>query len=321
MAKVVKRALSGKHRSLDFVFDDYSESRVTTMGNILEVVTMQKPCYGPPIRKLDNDHYVDLRSGEVFEYEHGETRADDLRSVQRTMDRIRALINTNVTVTENCRWVTFTYQENMTDANRLYNDYKKFWAKFKRWCKASGYPDPEYITVQEPQGRGAWHIHAFFIWASKAPFIPNNEVLWPMWGHGFTKIKALRDVDNIGAYFSAYLSDMPLEDIERLSPEDAARVVDGCEVVAKEFVNEQELIKEKRFVKGARLKLYPAKMNIVRYSSGIKLPTVERMLYADAKEKIGSAKPTFSTLYAVVADDGSVRNSICKSYYNKAKKD
>ena len=47
-----------------------------------------------------------------------------------------------------------TYAENMTDTRQLYEDYFRFWKRFTYWCKKNGHTKPEYITVQEPQGRG-----------------------------------------------------------------------------------------------------------------------------------------------------------------------
>ena len=296
-------------------YDNNSPCKVTTMGNILEVVTMQKPVSPPPIRKIDADHYVDLRTGEVFDYERGDTRADSLQGIRRTLAHIRNLVNTNVTEPENVRWVTLTYAENMTDTKRLYRDYEKFWKKFLYWCKRNGISKPEYINVIEPQGRGAWHCHVFFIWDEKAPYIPNNEVLQPMWGHGFTKIKALTDVDNVGAYFSAYLADMPLDEYEKLS---CARL--DVQSVEKEFTNDDGLTKTKKFVKGGRLALYPAKMNIVRKSSGLKVAVPESMTYDEARKKVSSAKLTFSRSYEIVLDDDTVCNSLTKSYYNRSRK-
>ena len=296
-------------------YDNNSPCKLTTMGNILEVVTMQKPVSPPPIRKIDADHYVDLRTGEVFDYERGDTRADSLQGIRRTLAHIRNLVNTNVTEPENVRWVTLTYAENMTDTKRLYRDYEKFWKKFLYWCKRNGISKPEYINVIEPQGRGAWHCHVFFIWDEKAPYIPNNDVLQPMWGHGFTKIKALTDVDNVGAYFSAYLADMPLDEYEKLS---CARL--DVQSVEKEFTNDDGLTKTKKFVKGGRLVLYPAKMNIVRKSSGIKVAVPESMTYDEARKKVSSAKLTFSRSYEVLNDAGDVCNTLSKSYYNSKRK-
>lgn len=297
-------------------YDNNSPCKVTTMGNILEVVTMQKPVSPPPIRKIDADHYVDLRTGEVFDYERGDTRADSLQGIRRTLAHIRNLVNTNVTEPENVRWVTLTYAENMTDTKRLYRDYEKFWKKFLYWCKRNGISKPEYINVIEPQGRGAWHCHVFFIWDEKAPYISNNDVLQPMWGHGFTKIKALTDVDNVGAYFSAYLADMPLDEYEKLS---CARL--DVQSVEKEFTNDDGLTKTKKFVKGGRLVLYPAKMNIVRKSSGIKVAVPESMTYDEARKKVSSAKLTYSRSYEVVGDDDVAVNIVTKAYYNRKRRE
>lgn len=297
-------------------YDNNSPCKVTTMGNILEVVTMQKPVSPPPIRKIDADHYVDLRTGEVFDYERGDSRADSLQGIRRTLAHIRNLVNTNVTEPENVRWVTLTYAENMTDTKRLYRDYEKFWKKFLYWCKRNGISKPEYINVIEPQGRGAWHCHVFFIWDEKAPYIPNNDVLQPMWGHGFTKIKALTDVDNVGAYFSAYLADMPLDEYEKLS---CARL--DVQSVEKEFTNDDGLTKTKKFVKGGRLVLYPAKMNIVRKSSGIKVAVPESMTYVEARKKVSSAKLTYSRSYEVVGDDDVAVNIVTKAYYNRKRRE
>lgn len=293
-------------------YDKNSPARVTEMGNVTEVVVMQKPVSPPPIRKIDADHYVDLRTGEVFEYdEHGITRADNTQGIRRTLAHIRNIINTNVTEPDNVRWITLTYAENMTDPKRLYKDYEKFWKKFCYWCKTQGYQKPEYISVIEPQGRGAWHAHAFFIWNEKAPYIPNNDVLQPMWGHGWTKTKALTDVDNVGAYFSAYLADMPLDEYEKLP-----HAHQNAQSIEKEFTNDDGLTKTKKFVKGGRLALYPAKMNIVRKSSGIKVAVPESMTFEEAQKKASSAKLTFSRSYEVVGDDGVPVNVVTKSYYN-----
>ena len=143
-------------------FSKYAKTKVTTMGNITEVTTLAKNCNGGcPCKKLDKDHYLDTRTGEVLEYEHIENRSEETRSIRNTLARIRALINTNVVEPDNCRWLTLTYAENMTDAKQLYMDYFKFWKRFCYWCKKNGIEKPDYITVQEPQGRGAWHVHAF----------------------------------------------------------------------------------------------------------------------------------------------------------------
>lgn len=297
--------------------DAYSRTKVVTMGNITELITCQKPSTGGcPIRKIDKDHYEDMRTGELKEYKHIENRSESLKSIKHTLERIRALINTNVTKPDNVRWVTLTYAENMTDTRQLYEDYFRFWKRFTYWCKKNGHTKPEYITVQEPQGRGAWHIHAFFIWPEKAPFISNDEVMARLWGHGFTKVKAMSNCDNVGAYFSAYLGDMALDEVEKLPEDERLKALSSGIMEDNEFTDEQDRTKTKKFVKGGRLYLYPAGMNIVRSTKGIKQPVTEIMTHAEAKEKVRSAKQTFSRAYEILDDDGEVINRICKSYYN-----
>lgn len=290
------------------------------MGHITELMTMRVKPSGSPCRKIDKDHYIDERTGELFEYEHIESRAGSKQSIQHTLARIRALINTNVTDSDKVRWITLTYRENMTDTKRLYDDYEKFWKRFCYWCKKQGYMKPEYITVQEPQGRGAWHVHAFFIWPTKAPFIPNDKMA-ELWGHGFTKTKAMQDCDNVGAYFSAYLGDMPLEEVNALPPDEMQKALAGSSAVEeKQFMDDAGLIKDKKFVKGGRLYLYPPGMNIVRRTKGIKLPEVEYMTRREAEKKVCFAEQTFSQGYEIIDDGGLAVNFISKTYYNSKRK-
>lgn len=300
--------------------EDYAITKVTTMGHITEVTTRQKNGSGTPCIKIDKDHYMDTRTGEVLEYQHIENRSESTRSIRNTLAKIRAIVNTNVTNPDNVLWVTLTYRENMTDTERLYSDFKRYMMRLRRWCSKNGHEAPEYITVQEPQGRGAWHVHEFLIWDTKAPYIDNNTVMQQLWGQGFTKTKALHDCDNVGAYFSAYLGDMPLEDVERLPEGEKEKALSGSTILDKEFRDEQDRTKKKKFVKGGRLYLYPPGMNIIRTSRGIKQPEVEIMTLAEAKEKVSSAKLTYSSAYEIIGEDGQIVNRITKSYYNSKRK-
>jgi hypothetical protein len=299
--------------------DDSSPAKVVKMGNVVELVTMERLPVGGCCIKLNKEEYLDLRTGEVKNFEHNTTRADDLVSVQTTLSNIRALVNTNVTDAACVRWVTLTYADNMTDTERLCSDYQSFWQRFSRWCKRHGFSVPEYISVIEPQGRGAWHVHAFFIWPDQAPFVP-NDTLAKLWRQGFVAVKALHDCDNIGAYFSAYLTDMPLDELSKLPDDLRKTVATHCGQVSKDFVDDDGNTKTKSFVKGARLYLYPAGMNIVRHSRKIKLPVVERMLYGKAKKIVSAATETFSRAYEVRDADGGYINTITKAYYNKLRK-
>lgn len=260
----------------------------------------------PPVRRISGNEYMDLVTGEICEYNHIDTRMDSVKGIRRTLARIRALVNTNVYAPSMVRWVTLTYADNMQDGKKLCRDFDVFRKRLNRYCVSHEYGKPEYISVIEPQARGAWHIHAFFIWPV-APYIPNVDLAM-LWGHGFVSIKQPQSCDNMGAYFSAYLADIPVDEAPDLHGE----------IVEKEFIDDRDgATKRKKFIKGGRLSMYPPKFNIVRHSRGIKEPEVEMCEYAEARKKVHAHAQTFTRTYVVRDDEtGRILNTITRTYYN-----
>lgn len=284
----------------------------TEMGNVTRIRYMLHRNNSCNIKRLNADNYIYLPTGEVKEFQHISDRSQCLKSVERSLRCLRELLNTNVVDVKKCRWITLTYAENMTDSKRLYSDYVLFWKRFKYWCNKNGYGKPEYIIACEPQSRGAWHIHAVFIFEQKAPYI-ENSVLRTLWGQGFVKIKKLDDVDNVGAYLTAYLGDMSLDEYK----EDKPKSIWVGDVKEIEVEQNGEKIK-KKYLKGARLFMYPPKFNLFRYSRGICKPVTEVMTYKKAKEKASAATLTFSN--AVQFSSGEFENTIATEFYNSARK-
>lgn len=257
----------------------------------------------PAIRKLSQSEYLDIRSGEVCEFSQSDNRSDNTDSLRKTFRKVRDLINCNCTDFNRLHWVTLTYADNMTDSARLYTDFKKFVMRLKYYCTNELHrTPPEYIAVAEPQGRGAWHMHLLLIWDSKRPYIANNSVFAPLWGHGYTKIQsAPKDCDNLGAYLSAYLGDIPLSEL----PDTSGISQDNIKTVGK-----------KKIVKGGRLHLYPVGMNIIRTSRGIARPTTTTVDHDDIeKEKASAGTLTYRAVYALESDDGS-QIYVSNEYYN-----
>ena len=194
---------------------DTAETPVTVKrcGNVIEVRYMRStPC--AVIEKVNADLYVDKRTGEVKEFCHSANRADSKASVAQSLRKLRDLIKANLTAPETALWVTLTYKENMRDERRVYEDFRRFWQRFRYYLKKHEYRPAEYITAAEPQGRGAWHLHCLFLFPEKAPFIPIADMA-RIWGHGFTKTKSLQGIDNPGLYLTAYLGDMELSEALR----------------------------------------------------------------------------------------------------------
>lgn len=284
-------------------------------GNVVEYASMKAFPAEIPIQRISADNYIDLRTGEMCEYQRAENKSECYMSVRKSMRTLRNILNANCLNEASLLWVTLTYAENMTDVERLYKDYKKFWMRFKYHCQKNNITVPEYISVIEPQGRGAWHCHTMLIFPEKAPYLDNNTVIAKLWGHGFTKTKAVHGVDNIGAYFSAYLADLPIDEAQTLGLKGE---------VLEKAVDASGKTEYKKFVKGARLALYPAGMNIFRTSRGIARPTETDLSGLSAaeleKEKASSGKLTFSNSVSILSDDGEVRNVITHEYYNIKRK-
>lgn len=293
----------------------YGICKVTECGNITEIMEMERKNSGCATRKINADLYEIVATGEVKEYNRTNNRVENSSAKSRmaaSMKAVRDLINCNCVELGNCRWMTFTYAENMTDTKRLYDDRKRFWAKVKRWHTRNNIPVPEFISICEPQGRGAWHLHEIWIYPTKAPYLPNspeNRPIADMWGHGWVTIKRLDEVDNVGAYLTAYLCDVPVEEYDG---EYTERDIKVAEVMQEDGTKVQ-----KKLVKGARLYLYPAGMNFYRTSRGVKRPEVEWTSVVRAKEKVKAATLTYSSAIRLVADDGDFSNDIRYEYYNR----
>lgn len=290
--------------------------KVTTMGNVIEVQYMSHRNNKQTIRMLEGgEQFVICSTGEIKDIEHHETRKDNKKGLYKTFALARGIINANVIDVSKVRWCTLTYKENMTDTKKLYQDFKKFNMRFQSYCKQCGYSKPEYIVMMEPQGRGAWHAHLLYIWNDmQAPFIPNEEFR-KLWGHGFVKIKKLDNVDNVGAYLTAYLGDMEFSEIN-----DVNIISNGLAVKMVEVEDEDGTKVTKAILKGARLSLYPANFNMLRCSRGVKRPIEEMMYQDEVEKKVSAATKTFESAVKLIDRENDFENIIIKEQYNSIRK-
>lgn len=284
---------------------------VKMAGNVTEI-RFSKTSAGSPIQKVDKDHGVDVRTGELVEFQHNTSRAGDKASVAQSLKRLRDIINANLENPDNTLWVTLTYAENMRDEKRLYTDFHAFWKRFRRYQEHRGQPPALYIAAAEPQGRGALHLHLLLLFPERAPFIPNAE-LAQLWGHGFTKVKGLTAVDNPGLYLTAYLGDMELMEAAQAGAMSA-------KVKEVDVTGEDGTRQKKAIIKGARLHMYPPGFNIYRTSRGIKRPTVSIMTEAEAQKLVGETPLTYEKTISLTDSTGEVKNIINYRTYTKGAK-
>ena len=68
--------------------------------------------------------------------------------------------------------LVLTYSSYMDNPEQLYQDFRKFWLRFKYH-----FPPSEYITIIEPQASGSYHIHALVKTQDDSPlFIPKKQL-------------------------------------------------------------------------------------------------------------------------------------------------
>lgn len=281
--------------------------KVSDMGNITEITYSLRKAKGGSIKKLNNDCYLINKTGEVKEFNHTVNRSQSLADVAHTLKKLRDLLNTNIVDTSFCRWITLTYADNMTDSRKLAFDFKNCVVRLR---KIFGHF--EYIVCAEPQGRGAWHLHCVLIFNDKAPFM-KNSVVSDCWKKGFVNVQKLDNVDNVGAYLTAYLGDIEFN--EKLDNKVSGNQIKTVELT-DEVTGEKVL---KKYIKGGRLHMYPAGFNMYRKSRGIKEPIVTEMEYEQAKRKVSRSKLTYSK--SLVLETADFKNILHYEYYNSIRKD
>ncbi len=276
-------------------------------GNIVEV-RFQTKSSPQRIKKLNRDSFLELSTGEVRNFEHSDFRISHMENISRSLRKLRDLINTNVTAenAQNCQWVTLTYRANMTDPKRLYSDFHNFNLRYQRYLKKHGFLKAEYIACIEPQQRRAWHVHVIFIFPDKAPFI-ENAILAKIWRQGFVSIKALKDVDNVGAYLTAYLGDLEAPGNMDLKKVDPKRL---------KYVGKRK----KAIIKGARLCFYPSGIQIFRHSRGIKKPELSQTTEVEVMKDVEGAALTYEKTIQLFDDQGQMLNQINYRQYNRVRK-
>lgn len=261
----------------------FKYANIVRSGDVVDV-TLHIRKAEQTIENIGDGKYIVLATGEVREFSvNGTTKADSLELVRESVRALVQVINANAcNVKDRGLWCGLTYRENMRDLRKLYVDLKDFWRKVRK-----EYGSVEYIVAVEPQERGAWHAHVLMWSKAQCLYIPKKR-LEELWGHGFCKVVRVQGVDNIGAYLSAYLTN----------------IKDG-----------------EKTKKGARLHLYPKGMRIWRCSRGVDRPEfLEWEPPQKIRDVVGDATPTYAPPSVDLLDDnGQLVNSIQHLQYNMAR--
>lgn len=262
---------------------NYKDVIVTDMGSIIEVKYLSNYNRVNHIQKLDQNTYLDKATGEVKDFTRSISRGDNLNSFAQSFKHLRELINSNYNPEkpDSLLWLTLTFKDNERDPSVFAHCFDIFWKRMKRYFIELNIEIPKYITCVEPQSRGAWHGHMLLFFSDRAPFISNNEVLEKYWEWGFTSVQRLDNVTNVGAYLTAYLTDIPLDEAQDLALDNDLVFSTHTDITVI-----QGKTVDKKFIKGGRLHLYPSGMKLYRSSQGLKQPDKYTCQYYQVQDKI-----------------------------------
>lgn len=241
-------------------------------GNgIVEVESMQKaPFLLSRFVKLSKTEYLDKETGEIKNYKNTKTRNQNPKELRKTFKALRRLINHNFCAKSNEKHITLTYRKLMQDYKQVNKDFRQWWRIIKKH-----FPSLEYICVTEYQARGSIHLHILVKDIDNEDLPLEQTLLNETWKHGLSKVTDIKNVTNLGAYFSARFTDLDLNENEDIQKENTSKLI----------------------LKGARLKYYKTNQRIFTTSRGIvrnkghtvteeELEEITRVLplvYADSK--------------------------------------
>lgn len=312
-------------RKIDSFINNNDRVRVTEMNDIIELQYMTHWNTSCPIIKLDKRRYLIKSTGEINEFKHSETRKDNLNSLRQSFKRLSYLINANFTGANNELWITMTYAKNMTDHKKASADFDKFLKRLKYFCakmygKTRGHF--EYVKAIEPQGRGAWHFHMLIKFPlMKKIYIPNT-LYADIWSHGIVNVKRPDRTDNIGAYFTSYLTNLEVveEELDILTPDEEKKRIDELlGAPGARLIEHTKSDPSKRVVKGGRLHMYPSGMQLYNKSRGVKMPLRNDTRLRKAIKKYGLKPQNLTLRKSLLIEDveNDFENVLIIEQYNR----
>lgn len=166
------------------------DTKLVKSGDIYEIYEYERSV------KLGEAKNAEGRRKKASEEEKKRHRKNTLAKAKKT---VRRLVNANINVWGQWpKFLTLTFADNVQDIKMANYEFKKFRQRLEYLVKVK----LKYLVVIEFQERGAIHYHAIFF---NLPYI-KNDIIAKLWGHGFIKINAIDDVDNVGAYVSKYMT-------------------------------------------------------------------------------------------------------------------
>ena len=264
-------------------------------GNgIVEVESMQKAPFSLSNRfvRLSKTEYIDKETGEIKKYRTSKTREENPNELRKTFKALRRLINYNFCGGNNEKHITLTY-------GKLQKDYKQVNSDFRHWWKLikKHFPSLEYICVTEYQASGSIHLHVLVKDIDNEDLPLEQTLIDETWKNGFSTVKDIKNVSNLGAYFSARFTDIDLK--EDIQNENTSKLI----------------------IKGARLKFYKTGQKIFTTSRGIVRNKGQTVTQEELEEITKGAKLVYadSKIITKINENGKeyILNKTTYQQYNR----
>jgi len=293
--------------------------KIEICGDKAKIGYMKCKNYVAPIKKLPGNEYINFKTGERKQFNRYQNRAygTAINSLKKSMKKLKDYINTNVTDLNRAYWLTLNYHEPMTNAKKLYTDFKSF----NRACRKK-YGEYNYIAVAEPGGGtgmglkervGTWHLHIILIFDKPPPYMDFHVLKDKIWRKGGVYINKVRDKEDIGSYVTDYVSDLEIDDFRKIPKEIDSKNLKYVEV------DENGRKTMKAIIKNGRLPLYPRGFHFYRISRGIRKPDVFKMTNEEAEDMVKDWDLTNEITYSLTDETTDFKNIIYNRFYSKSK--
>jgi hypothetical protein len=236
---------------------EYKFTKIIQCNKVIDVLKMTwKP--KSYIKKLGGRAYINTKTGEVNEFmpKTEGIQMRNRRSLKMIFANLRQLITTNYEGGEAEKFLTLTYRDQHNDPAKIYKDLDTFNKRLRR-----AYPQIAYLHIVEPHGTGNYHVHSLLKQTDGSPLGMTYEDAFKLWGQGWVTVEELNNVDNIGAYFIAYFSNLEIADEDLHKYEGDIKEMPRTDGSGT-----------KKVIKGKRLDFYPDYMKIYRGSKNLKQP-------------------------------------------------
>lgn len=124
-------------------------------------------------------------------------------STHRARERVRRLVNSNFKDSD--LFITLTFRDgiidDLKDVKKCNNFFKKFIQRF-RYHYGGDFKYLAVIEFQDKNGRGAVHYHMLV----DLEYIDKEYFEHEIWKGGYTFLRNIKGVDNIGAYMVKYMT-------------------------------------------------------------------------------------------------------------------